>query len=146
MVKIVRCKRCNRILKSKLSIERGYGKTCYRTVQLQKAEQSEDPNNTVIKELLDRVRKLELDRSYILHQLKHKTIVSNPNMKPIERIKCDEHIPERDKNRINMFIVTKELKTIFQGDNFDYHQILNPIGPTIEIEKPPILETIEIIN
>ena len=97
MCEIIRCKRCNRILKSKLSIERGFGATCYRIFKLQEAEQPENTidlehelivlkeqinmmgkyirvqelqNNEVVdlehsEELLDRVRKLELDNTFL---------------------------------------------------------------------------------
>ncbi|MHA2282510.1 MAG: DUF6011 domain-containing protein [Promethearchaeota archaeon] len=69
-----KCKRCGRVLRSEESIKRGYGKSCYRIVQLnQKLEQSETPDTT---ELLNRLRRLELDNNFIKHQLKHKTFTT----------------------------------------------------------------------
>ena len=73
-MEIVRCKRCNRELHSEESIKLGYGKKCYRIIQLQNA-QITSPNNTVIEELLNRVRKLELDNNFMKHQLRHKVFV-----------------------------------------------------------------------
>lgn len=40
----------------------------------------------------------------------------------------------------------QELKMIFKGDQFDYHEILRPIEPRNQIEKSPILEEIAISN
>ena len=56
-----RCKKCNRILRNEESIKRGYGKTCYNIIQLN--QNTKGPNNVIIEELLDRVRKLELDNN-----------------------------------------------------------------------------------
>ena len=131
----IRCKRCNRILKNKLSIEHGYGDKCYRIIQLNKKE----PNESIIDELLNRVRKLELDNSFMKHQLKHKTIV-NSNVESIERIKLDEQRPERNEFKIQFNVVVKELKIVFNKDNFDYHDILEPINVREIIEKPPMIE------
>ncbi len=133
----IRCKRCNRILKNKLSVERGYGAKCYRIVQLN--QEPEKPNESIIGELLNRVRKLELDNSFMKHQLKHKIIV-NSNVEVIERIKSDEHRPEREPFKVQFNVVIKELKIVFNKDNFDYHDILEPINDRETIEKPPMIE------
>lgn len=132
-----KCKRCNRILKNKLSIEHGYGAKCYRIIQLNKKE----PNESIIGELLNRVRKLELDNSFMKHQLKHKTIIDS-EIEPIERIKPDEQRPEREPFKIQFNVVIKELKIVFNKDNFDYHDILEPINVRETIEKPPMIEVL----
>ena len=135
----IRCIRCNRILRNKLSIEHGYGDKCYRIIQLNKKE----PNESIIDELLNRVRKLELDNNFMKHQLKHKTIVDS-NVDPIERIKPDEQRPEREPFKIQFNVVIKELKIVFNKDNFDYHDILSPINPIEEPISPPIM--VEVLN
>ena len=64
---------------------------------------------------------------------------------PIERIK-NEHRPERDQFKIQFNVIIKELKMIFKGDQFDYHEILRPVDPRCQIDKTPKLEEIEITN
>jgi len=133
----IRCKRCNRILKNKLSIEHGYGDKCYRITQLNKKE----PNESVIDELLNRVRKLELDNSFMKHQLKHKIIVRHSDEELDWDIK-PEIKQKRDEFKIEFNVVVKELRIIFNKDNFDYHDILEPINARETIEKPPMIEVL----
>lgn len=128
----IRCKRCGRILKSRESIERGMGKTCWRISQLQQAKQSEQVDNTTLEELLNRVRKLELDNNFMKHQLNHKTFT-----KFSKDSELDWDIKPEIKKIINEYkiqfnVVVKELRVIFH-ENFDYHDVLNPINP---IEEP----------
>jgi hypothetical protein len=42
----IRCKRCIRVLISKESIKLGYGRNCYRIIQL--TQESNRPNNDII--------------------------------------------------------------------------------------------------
>lgn len=128
MCEIVRCKRCNRILTAKESIERGYGLRCYTLM------------------LAERIRKNELDISFIKSQLKHRIIVNAQNIEAIERIREDLHRPERDTFKVEFNIVVKELKIVFQDKNFDYHNILKPINVREEPEKPPVIEHLELIT
>ena len=73
---VIRCLRCNRVLSNPKSIELGYGRKCYRLINagenMHEKHISLGPNND---ELLDRIRKLELDNNFIKHQLKHKVFV-----------------------------------------------------------------------
>ncbi len=137
----VRCKRCNRILKNKLSIEREYGETCYRIFKLSEASEQKQLNNSVLEELLNRVRKLELDNNFMKYQLKHKSFVKSKDSE------LDWDIPKEIKEVKNVYeikfnVIVKELKVIFT-DDFNYHDILKPIDPIEEIVDPPVL--IEII-
>ncbi len=133
MSEIIKCKRCNRILTSKESIERGYGGKCFRIIQLQKNDMNRDQD---IQFLKSEVKFLKRQ----LKELKQNNFVSN--IDPIERIKQDQHRPERDQFKIEFNVVVKELKIIFQGENFNYHKILKPIESITEIEIPPEIELI----
>lgn len=82
-----RCKRCNRVLKNKESIQLGYGKTCYRIFLLNNQPEKIFPIIEKISELEKLIRKLELDNIFMKHQLKHKVISNNSKFESIERIK-----------------------------------------------------------
>jgi len=136
----IKCKRCGRKISNKESIERGYGAKCYRIIQLGKRQ--ENPNESNIEELLNRIRKLELDNNFIKRQLKHRSISRHPDedldwdIKPeIKQIK--------NEYKIEFNVIVKELKVIFTED-FDYHNVLSPIVPIEELVSP--LMAIEILN
>jgi len=151
MSEIVKCKRCNRLLTSKESIERGYGSTCYRIITLRESDPGRDP----VVQTLAQPGKYDLDLNFLkceikflkkqMKELKQKGITST-EINAIERIKQDEHRPERDQFKVQFNVVVKELKMVFKGDNFDYHSLLQPIEPRIEIEEPPIIEKTLVIN
>lgn len=137
-MEIVRCKRCNHVLRSTESIKRGYGRTCYRIFKLQEANKPEQPNNSILEELLNRVKKLELDNNFMKHQLKHKTFSSKSKDSEL-----DWDIPKEVKEvkkvyEVKFNVIIKELKIIFT-DDFNYHDILKPINPIEEIVNPPVL-------
>ena len=167
------CKRCGRVLTSKKSIELGYGRTCYRIHKLNEANKPENTvdleheliilkeqinmmgkyiriqelqNNEVVdSELLNRVRKLELDNNFMKHQLKHKTFVgkskdSELNWDILKETKEDKEAKNETKSQLTVII--KELKVIFTED-FNYKNILHPVNTIEEIVDPPVL--IEII-
>lgn len=137
MCEVVRCLRCNRVLTAKESIERGYGLKCYRIVQLNAQRTN---NDTDIQFLKCEINMLK--RQY--KELKAKGFIAG--IEPIERIGEDQHRPERDPFKIEFNIVVKELKIVLQGDNFDYHKILKPIDVREEPEKPPVIESLELIT
>ena len=142
-MEVVRCKRCNRVLRSKESIKLGYGKKCYRIISLQE-ENKIIPGG--LEELLDRVRKLELDNTFMKHQLKHKSYTIGQNVEAIERIKHDHHRPERNVMKVQFNVIVKELKVVFH-EGFDYHEVLKPIDVRETPEDPPhIVDSIEILN
>ncbi len=141
-----KCKRCGRILKNEKSIERGYGLNCYRIMQLN--QQEPGSNNAVLEELLNRVRKLELDNNFMKHQLKHKTFIGTTS----KDSNLNWDIPKEVKEVRNLFkiefnFIINELKVVFH-EGFDYHEILKPINVREEPEEPPIIDfsQIELIH
>jgi len=151
MSEIVKCKRCNRVLMSKESIERGYGPTCYRIITLRDLNLGRDP----LVPNLAQLGKYDLDLNFLkceikflkkqLKELKNKGLPYT-NVNPIERIKQDEHRPEREQFKVEFNVVVKELKMIFRGEKFNYHEFLRPVAPRESIESSPILENVELIN
>ena len=117
----------------------------YRIINSQNAQITR-PNTDITEDLLDRVRKLELDNNFMKHQLKHKTIVIGQNVESIERIKQDHHRPERNIMKVQFNIIVKELKVIFPEDPNDFHytDILKPIDVREQPESPP--EVFELLN
>ena len=114
------CKRCGRELTSPKSIELGYGETCYRIIRLQKAQNSDTDvkTNDKIIELTRKVSNLTLKMSVMerqLNKLKENGVVVYNN-EPVERIGRDNRRPEREPQKINMFVVIQELKVVFNGD------------------------------
>lgn len=72
-----KCKRCGRELTSKESVKKQYGPTCFRIVSLQKQEPIQEQSglvNAVMVDLLERIRKVELDNNFMKYQLKHKSL------------------------------------------------------------------------
>ena len=101
---------------------------------------SEEDNNQN-QELLDRVRKLELDDNFMKHQLKHKTFVNGKSKDAeLDWVLKPEVKEVIAKFEIEFTVVIKELKLILKGDDFDYHTILKPIEPRNE---PEIIENIQ---
>ena len=138
----IKCKRCNRILTNEVSIKLGYGLTCYHKMQLQEAKIT-GPNNDVIAQLFDRVRKLELDNTFMKYQLKHKVFVGKSQDSELNWDIPKEIKEIKNKYEITFNVVVKELKVIFTND-FDYHNVLKPINPIEQPENPP--QVIELFN
>ena len=132
-----KCKRCGRVLKSEKSIERGYGLRCYRIMQLN--QQITGPNNEILEELLNRVRKLELDNNFMKHQLKHKTFANSSKDAELNWDIPKEVKEVRDQSKIEFNVVIKELNIIFTED-FEYHKVLKPINVREEPEAPPVID------
>lgn len=149
---VIRCLRCNRVLSNPKSIELGYGRKCYRLINagenMHEKHISLGPNND---ELLDRIRKLELDNNFIKHQLKHKVYVSSKAKSEDAMLDWDlkpEVIEARNETKIQFTVIIKELKVKFEitpGESFDYHNILKPIREKPE-DPPIIIESLELIH
>ena len=124
-----RCKRCNRILRNKLSIERGYGAKCYKIIQLNNIEKSKPGINQEIAFLKCEIATLKR----MFKQIKVGVVIN-----PIERIKQEEQRPERTENKGNMASVITEMKEIFSRieNVYDY---LKPIDPIEMPVNPPIM-------
>ena len=135
MSDFVKCKRCNRRLTSKLSIERGYGDTCYRIIQLQKTE-------------LPKVKSdFNQELAFIKCEIKtlkrmFRNIQTNGiSINPIEKIKQDNLRTEKDLNKNNMTNVITELKNIMNSVE-NIHDILKPIEPR---SSPEVLEVSQLV-
>ena len=151
-MEIVRCKRCERILKSAESIARGYGKVCYRIISLQEKNKITPAQD--LENILERIRKLEninrkqsLDINFMKHQLKHKTFVGKSKDADLDWDLKPEVKKVKEETKIHFTVLIKELKIIFHVDNFDYHNILKPINVRETPEDPPIIiGNIELIH
>jgi len=132
----IRCKRCGHVLTSPESIERGMGEICYRIVQLQEINKPEQPNSSVLEELLKRVRKLELDNNFMKHQIKHKTFSNKSKDSELDWDVPKEIKEAKNETKIQFNVVINELKIIFTKD-FNYHDVLNPVDLIGEIIVPP---------
>lgn len=130
------CKRCGRELTSAKSVERGYGARCFKITRLQ--ETSTEISSSVIQELLNRVKKLELDNNFMKHQLKHRVNVVRSSDSNLEWRKASGQRPEQTIIKVEMTVVIKELKVIFH-EGFDYHEVLMPINGRTEPELPPMV-------
>ena len=139
----IRCERCNRVLRSKESIKLGYGKKCYRIMQLNQEENKIIPGG--LEKLLERVRKLELDNTFMKYQLKHKTYIIGQNVEAIERIKQVHHRPERNVMKVQFNVIVKELKVIFH-EGFNYKEFLKPIRETPEDPPHVAVDPIVLLN
>jgi len=135
------------VLKSVESVERGYGSQCYRIIQLNKVDEVESTpiNMAVIEELLDRVRKLELDNTFMKYQLKHKVVVAGKGgdtEKDFEVNRPEQQAPEV---QVGMTALVSELKVLFNEDT-NYKTILNPIDMDSVELLPVEMMTIEVYN
>ncbi len=108
MVEIVRCKRCNHILHNPESIKRGYGKTCYRIIQLQE-KQPEKFDTKEIKTLITS----EIQR--ILKEFNFNRPIIHNNTEDIEIVPIRiTKIPKFNPIEVNKRLVIKELKEQLQ--------------------------------
>jgi len=107
----MKCKRCGRILYSKKSIERGYGLWCYRIIK-----GISELKGVVIADIVERVRKLELDNKFMKYQLKHKpfSVTSHPDASlDWDRIKPEvKEVIDEFKGVFGK--VVRELRTLFE--------------------------------
>jgi len=127
----VTCKRCGRTLRSQESIKRGYGPKCFKITQLQEINKEQEiiideEKNTIDEpKIISEEQTISSEIDFLkceinmikrqLRQAQYKPIIHES--RPIERIKREEHRPERNINMTNFSTVINELKTIFtQGD------------------------------
>lgn len=114
---VVKCKLCGRVLSNPESKKLGYGKKCFRIKQLQ---ENDHKDRQELIELKQKWNQLSLKYSILerkLNKLIENGIQTNnivkSNMEAIERIKLDDHRPERNNNQVNMVVVIQELKIVF---------------------------------
>lgn len=138
----MKCKRCGRALKSSKNIELGYGSKCFKIIQLQ--ESLNKPSNALI-ELKNSYNQLSLKLTILERKVAKFQEKAISNIDSIERTTQITEI-QNTPERINFTIVIQELKMIFKGENFNYHEILRPINPRTEIEISPVVEKIKVFN
>lgn len=120
MSESVKCKRCGAKLTNPESIKLGYGRVCYNLIHL-------ESKLSVLDELLNRVRLLELDNNFMKTQLKHKKFTNEHSADRELDWELKPKVKQRrDETKIVFNVIIKELKLIFTND-FDYHDILKPI-------------------
>lgn len=131
-----KCEICGKWLKN----TRGYN-IHYRMIHGQRITKDID-----LGEILSRIRKLELDNSFMKHQLKHKTYSINRNNEGIERIKQNEDRPEREPNQVNIILVIKELRITLKEKSENGESILEKdfrfSNDEIKIKTPEELRVI----
>ena len=71
-------------------------------------------NNSQITEILNRLRKLELDNVYLKSRVKNTTI-NHSKAEAIERLKQEAKRPEQKINTVNMNNIVKNLKKVFNS-------------------------------
>lgn len=119
MVEIVRCKRCNHILHNLESIKRGYGKTCYRIIQLQEIQ----PEKFDIKEIKTLITS-EIQRT--LKEFNFNRLITHNNAEDIEIVPIRiTKIPKFNPIEVNKRLVIKELKEQLQKG---INNVLQEIG------------------
>ena len=129
------CERCGKELTSKKSIEREegpYGPTCFRIISLQKQEPIVEQSglvSAVVTDLLERVRKIELDNRFMKHQLKHQhfSVTTNP----------DANLEWQIKPEIQKVI------DVFEGK---FVSIIKDLKEVIETGKPLLKEKFRYSN
>lgn len=121
---MTKCLRCGRKLTSQLSIERGYGKTCFRIVNANKPIPNNDSD----------IEFLKMEIKALKRMIRNIKISSE---KGIERIKNTrpEVITIEHKN---MSCVMNELKSIFKSRDWK-NSALHSIQGRTEIVEPPNL-------
>ena len=99
-----KCLRCGHILTNKQSIERGYGKTCYRIINLQKAEEPKPDMKEIKKLITSEIQKVLKEFNF------NKPIIHNNTgdngIVPIRIAK----MPKFNPFEVNKRLVVKELK------------------------------------
>lgn len=123
------CKRCGKELKNPNSIKLGYGKTCYRIITLQETKKEETNELT---EVISTIRFLKCEINMMKIQMKSMK-QNGISTNSIERIKQDEHRPERDTNIGNMADVMNEFQELISSVS-ETHQLLTHI----ETNRPSI--------
>lgn len=136
MVEIVRCKRCGRKLTSKESIERQYGSTCSKIMQLHQVKEPEQPEQLDMNEIktfiTSEIQKALKDFNFN-REIKHNDNSENNGINPV-RI---TNMPKFNPIEANKRLVVKELKEQLQKG---INNILQEVGSFDEhinfLERP----------
>ena len=131
MSEIVRCERCNTILRSAESIKRGMGKTCARIVKLQQANKPK-----VEPEVNQEIAFIKMEIKHLKRMFKQ--IQTNGTVIGIERIKQPNPEQKVNGNEANFGSVIAEMKGIFSNIESVY-EYLKPVNPIEEPMIPPMV-------
>lgn len=120
-MEIVRCKRCNHILKNPESIKRGMGKVCYRISQLNKPEQPEKLDMNEIKSFISS----EIEKT--LKNFNFNRPVNNDKTEDVGIVanKPAKKMPKFNILEVSKRMVVKELKDQLQKG---INNILQEVG------------------
>lgn len=130
MVEIVRCKRCNHILHNLESIKRGYGKTCYRIIQLQETQPErfdmKEIKTLITSEIQRTLKEFNFNRPIIHNNIEDIGIV------PIRITK----MPKFNPIEVNKRLVIKELKEQLQKGINNVLQEVGSFDEQIDFLEP----------
>lgn len=148
MPEIVRCKRCNRKLSNKLSIEHGYGAKCYRIITLQKQETKPEIKSEFDMKEIKSFITLEIQKTLNKFDFS-RHIMNNSNDVGIVPIRIAK-MPKFNIDEVNKRLVVKELKEQLEKgiDNVlqevgSFDDKINFLETPIEVPvNPPIMVTI----
>lgn len=130
MIEIVRCKRCNHILHNPESIKRGYGKTCYRIIQLQEKQ----PEKFDMKEVKTLITS-EIQR--VLKEFNFNRPMIYNNTENIEIIPTKiKKMPKFNIIEVNKRLIIKELKEQLQKGISNVLQQVGSFDEQINFYEP----------
>ncbi len=136
-MEIVRCKRCNRILKKESSIKRKYGDICWRIIKLQKIEQPKRPEQFDMKEIKLFITS-EIQR--ILKEFNFNRPIIHKNLESIGKIPSIRiiEIPKFNLIEVNKRLIIKELKEQLQKGINNVLQEVGSFDEQISFYEVPI--------
>ncbi|KKN30015.1 hypothetical protein LCGC14_0838320 [marine sediment metagenome] len=135
---MIKCQKCQKWFSTKKGLNI-HSSRMHKNQNVQNV-QVVNVNNSQIIEILNSIRKLQLDNVYLKCRVKNIT-GNNHTTEAIERIKMDEARPEQSGNEDNMTKIVKEMKKIFTED-FNYKNILSHVNGIETILIPIMVEAI----
>ena len=119
-----KCLRCGRVLKSEVSISRGYGNTCFRIVNYQKPTVDITNEITFLKQEINKlktlIRNIKITRSDTIERIK----ITKKDIPPVNEFKFGQ--------------VIHEMKEAFLKSEGDYRGLLYHVDAIETIRAPPI--------
>jgi len=136
-----KCEKCGRWFKTK----RGYN--IHHSRMHKHGQESQKTTSLEFQDLKNKWNQLSLKFTILERKLKQLEQNGISNQHPDTNLdwdgsknKPDIHRPERNTNTIQFIMVVKELEVIFT-ENFDYHDVLNPIEPR---NMPEAIEQLQV--
>lgn len=119
---MVKCLRCNRKLTNKESIKIGYGKKCFKIMELSKKDYS----------IKDTIEFMKFEINQLKKQVNNLKIHGIKQKDTIERLKQEKKVIT-NKQQVKMISCVSELKDIFTKTNGNIKLILKPINTNFYI-------------